>query len=247
MAARELAIMKDLSALFEHIPGVQFWIKDAQGRFLAANAAFYGHFGMRSFAEMRGKTDYDVSPGHLAREYVQDDLAVIKAGRPQSAKLELVRQRDGALHWYATTKVPLRDGRRQAWGTAGCTRRVDMTEAGHPGVKGLAEVIDHIRENPGSRLSIAGLARRAGMSVVQFERRFKALFRETPLKYVNRMRIRAACQLLLHTGLSVGEVGRRSGFADASYFTKRFQAHLRIRPMEYRRKYAPAPVPGTSR
>jgi transcriptional regulator GlxA family with amidase domain len=77
------------------------------------------------------------------------------------------------------------------------------------------------------------------MSVVQFERRFKRLFRETPLKYVNRIRIRAACQLLLHTALSISDVARRSGFSDPSYFTKRFQAHLRIRPLEYRRKYAP--------
>jgi PAS domain S-box-containing protein len=239
MGARELAVLQDLAPLFEHLPGVQFWIKDAQGRFLAANAAFCAHFGLKDFAGLRGKTDYDVSPLHLAREYVQDDQAVLSSGRPQAGKMELVRERDGRLHWYATTKVPLRDGHRKPWGTAGCARRLDAGEAGHPGIRGMREVVDHIQSGLGRRLPVAYLAKLAGISTAQFERRFKSVFRETPARYILRARMRAACQLLLHTDLSVGEVAKRAGFRDQSYFTKRFRAQLRIRPLEYRRKYAP--------
>ncbi len=243
MGARELAALNDLAPIWEHIPGIQFWIKDLQGRFVAANPEFYRHFGFASFAQLRGKTDSDVSPWDLAREYALDDRAVLASGRAQIEKLELVREREGGLHWYATTKTPLRDAQGKAWGTAGYTRKLGMREAGKSNIRGIGTVVEHIQANHAKPLEIPALARLAGLSVAQFERRFKALLRESPVRYLNRVRMRAACQLLLHTDLSVGEISRRAGFADPSYFTKRFQAHLRIRPLEYRRKYAPGIAP----
>ena len=232
-------MLKDLARLFDHVPGLQFWIKDKEGRFLAANPAFLAHFGFASFAQLSGRTDFDVSPLHLAREYALDDKAVLASGKILANKMELVQEKQGALHWYATTKVPLRDARRNIWGTAGATRSLAQLDEGQVRITGLGEVVQYIQEHLDGDLSVAGLASRSGLSVVQFERRFKRLFRETPLKFINRQRIRAACGLLLHTDLSLGEVARRSGFSDQSYFSKRFFAHLRIRPLEYRRTYRP--------
>ncbi|MDB5106175.1 MAG: transcriptional regulator, AraC family [Fibrobacteres bacterium] len=232
-------MQNDLARLFDHLPGIQFWIKDKEGRFVDANAAFLDHFGFTSLSQLAGRTDFDVSPPHLAQEYVQDDKSVLTSGKALANKMELVREKHGALHWYATTKVPLRDAERHIWGTAGTTRSLSQIDEGQARIRGLADVVQHIQENLGGDLSVTDLAEQAGLSVVQFERRFKSLFRETPLKFINRQRIRAACGLLLHTDLNVAEVSRRAGFSDQSYFTKRFFAHLRIRPLDYRRKYGP--------
>jgi PAS domain S-box-containing protein len=230
----------DMSLLFDHLPGIQFWIKGRDGRFVAANPAFLAHFGFTSFSQLKGKTDLDVSPPHLAEEYVLDDRNVLATGKALENKMELVREKQGGLRWYATTKVPLRDARGAIWGTAGTARRLDVSDEGQSPVHGLGEVVNYIQENLGGTLSVRGLAGQAGLSVVQFERRFKRLFRETPLKYIIRQRIRAACGLLLHTDLSAAEISRRTGFSDQSYFTKRFFAHMRIAPLAYRRKYGPA-------
>lgn len=239
MALKDLGILDQLIPLFARMPGIHFWIKDAEGRFLAANPGFLDHFGLTAFSELKGKTDFDVSPYHLAREYVQDDQSVMESGRIQENKMELVRERDESLHWYATTKIPLRNAKDAPWGTAGFTRRLNPQEAGYSRIQGMDDVVRHIQENHGKTLAIGTLAGLVGLSVVQFERKFKALFRETPLKYINRVRIRVACQLLLHTEFSIAEISSRTGFFDQSYFTKRFRAHLRIRPLEYRRKYGP--------
>jgi PAS domain S-box-containing protein len=228
----------DVVQLFKHLPGVQFWIKDKDGRFLDANPAFLAHFGFTSLSQLSGRTDFDVSPEHLAREYAQDDKTVLTGGKALNDKLELVAERHGRLQWYSTTKIPLRDERNRVWGTAGITRALHGLDDGASTIQGLGDVARHIQENLGSALSIVELAKRADLSVAQFERRFKVMFRETPLKFINHGRIRIACGLLLHTDLSLGEVSRRSGFADQSYFTKRFRSHLRINPLEYRRKYA---------
>ncbi len=242
----EWETLQDLARMFDHLPGVQFWIKDKEGRFVSANPAFLGHFGFTSLSQLAGRTDFDVSPAHLAQEYAQDDKAVLTLGKAMTGKLELVLVK-GSLQWYSTTKIPLRDGRDRICGTAGTTRSLNPRLDGIGVIKGLEDVAHFIQENLGRELSVRELAERAGLSVAQFERRFKGLFRETPLKFINRQRIRIACGLLLHTQLSLGEVSRRAGFSDQSYFTKRFFAHLRIKPLDYRRKYGNPKGDGNAR
>lgn len=234
---RDIVKYRDLLVLFEQVPGIQFWIKDAEGRFQACNRAFAAHFGLSRPEDLQGRTDFDVSPQHLAREYVADDSAVMKSGKPLQEKLELVRERDGSTHWYATSKVPLRDPGGAIQGTAGFTRRVQDVEGDSTPGRGMERAVAQMQTRYGEDLSIASLARTAGMSVDRFERRFRAAFRETPLRHLNRIRMRAACQLLIHTELTVGEIARKCGFSDQSYFAKRFFANFRIRPLEYRRKF----------
>lgn len=235
---KELGSLKDLARLFEYLPDIQFWIKDAEGRFRSCNKAFAAHFGLSGVREMEGRKDFDLSPDPLALEYVTDDRTVMATGKPIREKLELVREKDGTMYWYATSKVPLRDSRGAVMGTAGFTRRLHGVEEGLTPGRGLERATGLIHNKYGEDLSISGLAEAAGMSVDRFERQFRSAFRETPLKYLNRIRMRAACGLLLHTGIAVGDIARQCGFSDQSYFSKRFYAHLRIRPLEYRKKYA---------
>ena len=233
----EFHILGELTPLFDLIPEIQFWVKDRDSRFQACNASFVAHFGLSSFREIEGRTDFDVSPQPLAREYVQDDKTVLSSGKPMVEKLELVRERDGELKWYATTKIPLRNSQRLVFGTAGITRMVKSSIEGVTQLRGMDQAISKINTQYDQDLKIPSLASLAGMSVDNFERKFRMMFRETPLKYLNRIRMRAACSLLIHTNLSVGEITRQCGYSDQSYFTKRFYIHFHIRPLEYRRKY----------
>ncbi len=234
----------DLLQLFEYIPQVQFWIKDPEGRFLAANQAFVRHFGLKAFREMEGKTDFDLHPHPFAEEYAKDDRIVLSTKRIQANKMELVSELDGTFKWYSTTKIPLKDSEGSYWATAGFTRELAAFPEGGRAEDGRADrmgkVVDRIQKDYAEDLSIVDLAAMAGLSVVQFERNFRKLMRETPSKYINKTRMRAACQLLLRSNRSIVEIARRTGFADAGYFAKRFFLYLRISPSEYRRKYGSA-------
>lgn len=234
---KEFGPLKDLARLFEYIPDTHFWIKDKDSRFLAGNRALGAHFGLKGNPDLVGRTDFDFSPEHLAREYIGDDRAVISNGRILENKMELVRERDDSLNWYSTTKTPIRDDHGAIIGTAGFTRKVMRVDEGNAPSRGMEQAIQKIHTQYGEDLNIPLLAETAGMSVDNFERRFRSLLRETPLKYLNRIRMRAACGLLLHTDLAVGDIARQAGFSDQSYFTRRFFALLRIKPTEYRRKY----------
>lgn len=242
LASSPFQALQDLVRLFEYIPDIHFWIKDAEGRFRAANPAFVRHFGLKSFRNMEGKTDFDLHPHPFAQEYSQDDRSVLLAKKVIANKMELVSELDGSLKWYSTTKVPLKDAQGRYWATAGFTRPVsDFTGEAAP-VDGLTKVVDHIQKRFDGDLDIPALARMAGLSEVQFERNFRKVMKETPSKYINKTRMRAACQMLLRSDLSVAEVARKSGFSDPGYFAKRFFLYLKISPTDYRLKYRNRPA-----
>ena len=235
---QELKTLTGIGNLLDFFPDTQFWVKDNESRFLACNKAFAAHFGLSGIHDLEGRSDLEFSPQHLAREYIQDDRLVISTGKVLADKMELVRDKDDSLNWYATTKSPIRDIKGSVIGTAGFTRKINCVQEGSKQIRGMDQAINAIITRYGENLTIPGLADLADMSVDNFERKFKSLLRETPLKYLNRIRMRASCSLLLHTDLSIGEISRQAGFSDQSYFAKRFFAHLRIRPIDYRRKYS---------
>ncbi len=78
------------------------------------------------------------------------------------------------------------------------------------------------------------LARRFGMSRRTFERRFKGATGDTPLIYLQRVRVEAAKHLLETQPLSFDEITYRVGYEDNSAFRKVFRKQTGLRPKEYR-------------
>ena len=87
-----------------------------------------------------------------------------------------------------------------------------------------------------NKVSMPDLARRVGMSVRKMQRRFKETFKTTPQKYIGKLRVLAACELLDSTGLAVTEIALRVGFYDHSAFSKKFSELMGVSPREYRRR-----------
>ncbi|MHC4251809.1 MAG: helix-turn-helix domain-containing protein [Planctomycetota bacterium] len=91
------------------------------------------------------------------------------------------------------------------------------------------------------RLSVAELAREAGLSKEYFIRSFKAEVGLPPVAYQRRVRIRAAMRLLATAGLSCGEIADLVGFGDVYQFSRAFSGVAGVPPTEYRRRARGAP------
>ena len=72
---------------------------------------------------------------------------------------------------------------------------------------------------------------------LEFDRRFKRLYQMTPMQYVLRVRINAACQALTTSDRSIAEIAVACGFYDQSYFTKQFRKQFAQSPTGYRARY----------
>jgi AraC-like DNA-binding protein len=227
-----------LGPLFDYLPDVFLFVKDARHRFTMVNAAVWRMHACRSAADMLGKTDHDFHPPLLARQYVEEDRRVMAAGVPLPEQVWLVPGADRVPRWYLSTKMPVRDRAEAVIGVAGVMRPYDRAGRVPDDYRRVTPAIEHVLAHYGGDLSMADLARRVHLSVSQLQREFQRLFGVSPRDYVFQVRLQAARRLLDSTTEPLGQIAAQCGFYDQSHFVKRFKAATGLRPLEYRRRFS---------
>jgi AraC-like DNA-binding protein len=225
--------------LFEHLPGVQFWVKDRAGRYLVMNRACLHDYGFTELAEARGRTDDELSPGHIAAQFRLDDERVLK-GESIMNRIELVGRFDHTAVWCVTDKVPLFDECGRIVGTAGVARRGRRAEFPATADTSMARALDYLREHASLPVRNAELARHAGVSIRVLERRFHEAFYVSPQQYLRRLRLRMACHPLVYSEQPIAEIAAAHGFCDQSHFGREFRRETGMTPREYRSRFRSA-------
>jgi transcriptional regulator GlxA family with amidase domain len=85
--------------------------------------------------------------------------------------------------------------------------------------------------------SVDDIAEKVGMSRRAFERRFKAATGDTPLKYLQRIRVEAAKRMIETQKSSFDEITYQVGYDNSSYFRKIFTKLCNMTPKLYRLKW----------
>jgi AraC-like DNA-binding protein len=98
----------------------------------------------------------------------------------------------------------------------------------------LEQTLALIHEHFSEALSLAALARHAGMSISRFSCVFREALGTSPLDYVAATRMREARRLLRAPGQSIAEVAYAVGFQDSNYFSRSFKQHHGKSPREFR-------------
>jgi PAS domain S-box-containing protein len=227
-------------ALFEHLPDVYFFVKNAEGRFIRANRAFVKLARVASEQDVIGKCDHDFFPHGLAENYALDDRTVLESNQAMIDKAELVQHADGSIDWFCTTKLPVLDAHHQVIGICGITRNVKQIDNGHARFTAWEAVLETMLNEYAGPLDTASLARRVGLSISQFNRQFRRRFQTTPRTYLTKVRLDMACHLLITTDMPMSEIAIRTGFYDQSHFTNQFVKRWGMPPSRYRVLYAAA-------
>ena len=100
----------------------------------------------------------------------------------------------------------------------------------------LAGVIEYIRENITSKLSVDELAEKACLSRAQFFRSFQREMGETPVQFVNRERLELAKRHLLLHNRTATQACYDSGFTSLNYFSRIFKKYEGLSPTEWKAK-----------
>jgi len=82
-------------------------------------------------------------------------------------------------------------------------------------------------------------ARRVGMSQRNFVRRFKQATGDSPLIYLQKLRVAAAKRLLESDHRTMQEISDAVGYQDVAFFRKVFHRHTGVSPSGYRERFGP--------
>lgn len=222
----------ELESLFDALPDVVFFVKDAAGRYTHANLTLVRRLGLKRREQVIGRGVAELFPTHMGGSFAAQDRRVL-AGETVEDQLEVHIFSNRAPGWCLTRKHPLRV-RGKVRGVVGISRDLGQPDGRHPTYDRLCRVVDHLQRHYAQNVRMAKLAELAGVSLAQLERRFRNVFQITPQQALTRLRIEAAMRLLAGAD-SIAEIGLACGFADQSAFARQFKATVGMTPRAYRK------------
>ncbi|CCW08585.1 MULTISPECIES: AraC family transcriptional regulator [Bacillus] len=102
-------------------------------------------------------------------------------------------------------------------------------------VRRIHTVQDYIESNINRSLSIEELAEVAGFSKFHFHRIFKGIVDEPLSRYVNRLKLERATNLLTYRlDMTITDIAYHFGFTDSAVFSRTFKNYYGVSPSQYR-------------
>src|SRR3954453_19134687 len=100
----------------------------------------------------------------------------------------------------------------------------------------IREVLVYLPENLHRDVDLRSIAHEAALSPYYFSRAFTAYVGTPPYRYLIRLRVARAQELLRTSELTVTQICQRVGFNSLSHFTTTFSRHTGTTPTGYRNR-----------
>jgi len=101
----------------------------------------------------------------------------------------------------------------------------------------ISSAQEWLHQNFHRDFSLETTAKRVGMSLRNFVRRFKHATGDTPLIYLQKLRIAAAKRLLESNHRTMQEISDAVGYQDVAFFRQLFERHTGGSPSAYRQRF----------
>ncbi len=100
------------------------YFKDKKSRFIKVSKSMAKLFKVKNVEELYGKSDFDFFTEEHAKPAFDDEMNIIRTGKPIINKLEKETHPDGRVTWVSTSKMPLHDSKGAVIGTFGISKDV---------------------------------------------------------------------------------------------------------------------------
>jgi len=123
-----------LRTVIDNIPD-SIYCKDLAGQKTLANLTELKYLRVTTFAEILGKSDFDLYPKELAEGFFADDQVVLQTGQPVINREEFVIDKSGQKVWLLTSKLPLKDEKGNLVGLLGVGRNITRRRQAEEGLR----------------------------------------------------------------------------------------------------------------
>ena len=110
----------------------------------------------------------------------------------------------------------------------------------------IALALDYIARNYHEKIKNAELAALCGMSEVYFRKAFTAIAGDSPIGYVQKLRMKKAAEILKTDFVSLSEAAVSLGYGDISEFSRAFKKYAGVSPREYVKAMSSSKLPDFS-
>ena len=101
----------------------------------------------------------------------------------------------------------------------------------------ISSAQERMHKNFAKTFSLEDPARHSAMSVRNFVRRFREATGDSPLVYLQKLRIAAAKRMLENSYRSMQEISDAVGYQNIAFFRALFQRHTGVSPSAYRDRF----------
>jgi PAS domain S-box-containing protein len=223
--------------LFDGVPDIVYFVKDAQCRYLSVNDTLAKRCGLASKKDVIGRTAEELFPKSLGAAFAEQDRILLETGESIRDHLEIHLYPSGGSGWCLTYKEPVLDSKGKVIGICGISRDIRHPVESGDNYAALAECIDYIHKHLDEPLRLPALAEIAGVSVYQLDQRIRALFRLTAGQYLVKVRIEAACKKLRDSTRAIADIALDCGYSDQSAFSRQFRQTVGMSPLVYRKNF----------
>ena len=136
-----------LEVVFQNHHDTFYYAKDTDSRWVSCNPACLMLLNLSLGDEVFGMTEADFFPPVIADAIRDDDLEVIRTGKPLLNRVELITNAVGELVWAQTNKFRLVSPEGTALGLIGTTSLLPDTASLPRSLEYFADTVDHIRKN----------------------------------------------------------------------------------------------------
>jgi AraC-like DNA-binding protein len=231
------AVRVPFERIFDDLPNVVFFIKDAQGRYVCANRTLVERCAFSEKSRLLGRRPSEVFPAVLAQRYERQDERVVATGKPLLHALELHLYPNRRRGWCLTCKYPVTSATTgRVSGVVGISRDLETSgrAAAAAGFPELAHAVERIQARLADPPGIEELSAACGLTAARFGQLAHRVFQLTPRQLVMKLRLDEALHLLSTTAQSLSDIALATGFCDQSAFTRHFRRLAGVPPGTFR-------------
>lgn len=100
----------------------------------------------------------------------------------------------------------------------------------------IRRAVQWMEEHVGEKLSLGAISDLVGLDPSYFDRLFKRILGESPMRRFTRLKVETAAYLLSSTKRTVGEIALGLGFSSSFHFSNTFKAYKGLSPMGWRHR-----------
>tara|TARA_B110000977_G_scaffold116530_1_gene150519 strand:+ start:284 stop:1258 length:975 start_codon:yes stop_codon:yes gene_type:complete len=100
----------------------------------------------------------------------------------------------------------------------------------------LSDLVAYLEENLREKVTAKDMARFAGTSESHLRRKFQEVYAESPMQYLQRIRVERSMEMLADPSRSMTDIAYDVGMGDSNYYSRIFRKINACSPTEYREK-----------